>query len=453
MVKLVDKAGDVVDKNQDKYGGWKGLKFHGTGFFRLEKSDRWWFVTPEGNGYLSFGLNHIEPVALMARYNVDYWANQFGLAPEDKTNINAFLPGFEKKVEADFCALGFNALGCHTENRYFSRNLAPYTKIIRFVNTCHYMEPGPEEYFDVFSDKFKEHCDRLALETIPPIKDDPYLLGYFFTDCPIYTELDAAPRIRNIYGNTRKALTTFHNKLRNLPGNAPGKKAYVKTMKAIYASIRNFNDVYYTDFNSFDELEKKANWRTGVDLVNDKETGDNLAFLYAILDKMFEVEVAAVRKYDKNHLIFGDKLNANTFTPPEIVKLCNKHFDLVDYQIYGLLFDHEEIINQWSKLISKPLLIGDGGVNATNRQVPDPYGPHCGSQLERAENFREIVRFLFSRKNFVGLHWCGWMDQWKYMQPGKQHMGIQDAFGKYYDIATEMIEFSTTMYDIAQSGL
>ena len=30
-----------------------------------------------------------------------------------------------------------------------------------------------------------------------PRTDDPYLLGYSMTDCPIFTNLDAAPRIEN----------------------------------------------------------------------------------------------------------------------------------------------------------------------------------------------------------------------------------------------------------------
>ena len=35
----------------DKYGGSKEIKSEATGFFRLEKADRWCFVTPEGHAF------------------------------------------------------------------------------------------------------------------------------------------------------------------------------------------------------------------------------------------------------------------------------------------------------------------------------------------------------------------------------------------------------------------
>ncbi len=43
----------------DRFGGWTRKKFKATGFFRVENDDRWWLVTPEGNAFLSFGINHL----------------------------------------------------------------------------------------------------------------------------------------------------------------------------------------------------------------------------------------------------------------------------------------------------------------------------------------------------------------------------------------------------------
>ena len=44
---------------RDRYGGCLDLVFDATGYFRLEKTDRWWLVTPEGHAFLSFGANHV----------------------------------------------------------------------------------------------------------------------------------------------------------------------------------------------------------------------------------------------------------------------------------------------------------------------------------------------------------------------------------------------------------
>ena len=41
------KAG-MAAEGLDRYGGLKSVCFEATGFFRVERADRWWFVTPEG---------------------------------------------------------------------------------------------------------------------------------------------------------------------------------------------------------------------------------------------------------------------------------------------------------------------------------------------------------------------------------------------------------------------
>ena len=53
--KLLPQSTFAADNNlaRDTYGGDPSLSFDATGFFRLEKTNRWWLVTPEGNAFLS----------------------------------------------------------------------------------------------------------------------------------------------------------------------------------------------------------------------------------------------------------------------------------------------------------------------------------------------------------------------------------------------------------------
>lgn len=440
----------VMSKKTDRYGGYTKINFEASGFFRLEKSERWWLVSPEGNAFLSFGLNHIEPEIMMGDYNVSYWAHKFGIS--DQAAVDDFYPGFYEKVKHDFAMLGMNTLGIHSPTKYYPESWVPYVKQMRFVDNSHYMNPDFDAFHDVFSDDFVEHCDDLAGKIVEPVKDDPYLLGYSMTDCPIFTDLDAAPRINNIYGELRPdGWTTWPCKLRNLSASAPGKQEYVASMKEIYGGkIEGFNKTYHTSFSSFDDLLKAELWRPGVDYTNVKERNDNLQFLYKVVDKCYQVEVAAIRKYDKNHLIFGDKLNGNTDTPDEIVKLSAKHMDLILYQYYAIWEDQKELIDRWSKLTEKPFFMGDSGIAVPDRHLPDPYGPHATSQEDKAERFIEIFYNIYRYPNFVGWNWCGWMDQWKRLQPGKQHSGLVDAYGRLYEpIQKAMAEFSAKMYEVA----
>ena len=45
----------------DFYGGDRERGFRATGYFRLEQTpERWWLVDPDGNGFITIGLNHAE---------------------------------------------------------------------------------------------------------------------------------------------------------------------------------------------------------------------------------------------------------------------------------------------------------------------------------------------------------------------------------------------------------
>jgi hypothetical protein len=81
--------------------------------------------------------------------------------------------------------------------------------------------------------------------------------------------------------------------------------------------------------------------------------------------------------------------------------------------------------------------------------MPDPLGPHCANQVERVECFQVTMVNGFARPDFHGWDWCGWMDQWAALRPGKQHSGLQDPFSAFYPIQKAMIEFSRKMYDVA----
>ncbi|MEE8398662.1 MAG: hypothetical protein V3S89_06635, partial [Desulfobacterales bacterium] len=66
-------------KKLDRFGGWTGKTFKGTGFFRTEHDGkRWWFVTPEGNAFIGFGINHYHADWWAQDYNRDHWVKAFG---------------------------------------------------------------------------------------------------------------------------------------------------------------------------------------------------------------------------------------------------------------------------------------------------------------------------------------------------------------------------------------
>ena len=439
-------------QQNDRYGAWSGKRFEASGFFRLEKSGRWWLVSPEGNAYLSLGLNHATTDFLVQPYNRKHWLESFGAA---SASDPLFVEGFRRRVAEDMKAYGFNALGCHTRTRqYWKAPVWPYVQPFKVVDIDHWRTPVDADFPDVFSTAFENKCrQRASEERLEEFRNDPYLLGYSYTDCPILTELDASARQRVTFGAPRAATSTWPRVLRNLPSGSPGKKVYVELMRERYAGqIYAFNEVYGMSFGSFDAVEEAHNWRPAVERRNANEARDNAAFLERILDRYYQVMAATIRSHDPNHLIFGDKMNGNTDTPDAAIRIAARHNDLTFFQWYAYYGEQHARLDRWSEITGKALLNGDAGLSTPNEHMPHPNGPDAPDQEERARRTLDLGRKAFSRPDFVGWHYCGWMDTWDTM-PGKearQHSGLQDPFGRRYEPIVRAVKtISSEMYDLA----
>lgn len=443
-------GGGVKYSSRDSYGGCPDIRFEASGFFRLEKADRWWLVTPEGSAFLSFGINHIGLRPLERKPYIDHWLEQFGAASVED---DAFLEGFREKVREDMDAFGFNTLGTHSSPRYYGRGFSPYVARSVFVDIPHWKEPTEKQFLDVFAPEFEAYCDAVARKTVAPNRDDPHVIGYSMTDCPIFTDEDAAPRDNNVYGAKRPGLPTWPRVLRNLGAAHPGKKAYVECISELYGGdITGFNKTYGARFGSLDALATAANWRPETDPENSNETRDNNEFLKRVVERFYQVATGAIRTHDPNHLILGNKINGNVTTPDTVIALTDKYMDLVFYQIYGFYDEHKENLDRWAKITGKPFFNGDSSYSVPDADMPDPYGPHCADQQERAARSIEFAENAFARPDFVGWNHCGWMDSSTELrgQGYKQHSGLQTALGQYHQAMLEAVSgFSRRMYDVA----
>ncbi|WKN44980.1 hypothetical protein [Tunicatimonas pelagia] len=435
----------------DRYGGSPRVKGEKTGYFHLENiNGRWWLISPEGNSFLSFGINHIYPELMKRDENRNFWEKRLGVADlEDKVE---FYPALEKKVAADMEAFGFNVFGCHTPTEYYTNLRFPYVKQILFAPICHFRSLTEESFADVFSPDFARMCDTMAKVICHPLRDDPYLIGYKFANCPVWREEESRAREVVMYGGPRKETPTWPRVLRNLPPEAPGKRAYVGFMQKRYdKNISHFNQVYTTSFSSFEELRNATDWRKEADTDNQAELQDLDSFLLTVLEQYYEVICGAIRKYDRQHMILGDKINGNTQTPVEIVRLTAKYSDLIYYQWYGLYDEQKPRLDAWSAATQVPLYNADSCYSTPSERMPHPNGPHCASQEQRAQVSAAFARQAFARPDFVGWDHCGWMDSWNTApkQQDRQHSGLQDPFGNYHEPMRKAFrQFSDEKYRI-----
>ena len=438
---------------RDQYGGWTGKKFAATGFFRVEKDERWWLVTPEGNAFLSFGINHLHPHLWKQDYNREAWKKRLGI---DNLDSREFTPALKTWFLQTCRQYGFNTVGVHTELSAVNRPQPsiPYMQSIHFVDIPHWQQEIPDSNFlDVFSEAFATHCDRLAREFAAPAKDDPFLLGYAMTDCPLFTEEDCRERPDVIGGARREARIGWPRRLRNLGANAPGKKVYVQTMRNIYrGQISDFNATYGTQFDSFDALQTAENWRPHTDLSNGNETRDNIEFLQKVVAKYYQTTRDAIRRYDPNHLFVGDKINANTDALDTLLPITSQFTDIVFYQMYARYEVQKPGLDRWYRTADKPLINGDSAFTMITDTMPRPYGPVADNIEQRAEWTAEFFRNAFARPEFIGWHYCGLIDASNLVvqKQDRQHSGLLTGYGEPYPELLKVLKTCTNeMYEIA----
>ncbi|WP_168565948.1 hypothetical protein [Crateriforma spongiae] len=450
---MAARCGFATNAGQlDRFGGWTGKKFEATGYFRVEKEDRWWFVTPEGNAFLSFGINHLHSDLWQQDFSREAWQQKLGV--DDLNDYSKFAPALRKWFLDTCQQWGFNTAGVHTSLNIINKP-APkiaYMKPIRFVDIPHWRTDIPDDNFlDVFSKSFALRCDRLAKDAAAP--DDPYLLGYSMTDCPLLTEEDCRERPDVIGGARRGARVGWPRRLRNLGRNSAGKCAYIKTMQEIYrGEIGSFNQTYGTTFDSFDALENATDWRPTTDLSNANETRDNLVFLKTVVAKYYETARNAIRTYDPNHLFCGDKLNANTDSMDVVFPVTSQYTDFVMYQMYGRYEVQRPGLDRWTKVADMPFVNGDSAFTMITPTMPRPYGPVADSLQQRAEWTAEFFLNAFARPNFIGWHYCGLIDATQNIprKQARQHSGVLNEFGEPYpDLLRTVKRCSESIYHIA----
>jgi len=101
---------------QDRFGGTARIHGEATGFFRIEEIDgRWWFITPDGHGFLSLAVNHIDSACLKYPDNVHVWNDRYG-------DERSFC---ENGVRYDLKDWGFNTVGWSQEVHVRQRTHTP----------------------------------------------------------------------------------------------------------------------------------------------------------------------------------------------------------------------------------------------------------------------------------------------------------------------------------------
>ena len=349
-----------------KYGGFSGTTAKATGFFRVEQIDgKWWFVDPDGHLFLSTGVNGFGGqgggTRIAGRENYytaepppDLPASSTGRrpGPGDFYGWNLVRRyGANWDLQANEMAVRrAQAWGLNTGRSALSKDKPmPYAAMLRAAQTAPVYMGMP----DVYSEEFARSADSLAASQMAPLKDDPYVLGYFIGNEPAW----------------------------------PGRESELV-------------DMILAGKETETQRKLKAFLAGGDTPARRKE------FALAAFEHQLQITNQAARKHDPNHLNLGIRFGA---LPPDEVIRMGRLFDVYSHNIYEYVPDRAWIAKLY-QLTGRPLLIGEfhfgtptAGRAAALMQV--------ANEKERGIAYRYYMEQMASMPSFVGAHWFAWGDE------------------------------------------
>lgn len=359
-------------------------------FFTIKTiNGKWWFVSPEGNLFISKGINHIN---FKGDFCPSLGYSPYYLAVSRKYTTES---QWAEKTIGRMKNWGFNTIGAWSSPSLFS--FLPYTLILNMGSKA-----GGDwqkgTFPDVFDKKFEEIVDKIAKEECLPRKNDHLLIGYF-----IDNELRWGPDWRS----PNHILDDYFS----LSGNSQGKYEIIKFFKSKYETPENFKKIWGIDIKEWEELVNFKEFPSSLnEEIEKKRLNDRMEFLYIVALRYFKITVNSIKKYDPNHLILGVRFAGYVMEP--VIKAMKDFVDVVSFNWYGFEIP-VEILNKIYTLTGKPVIITEFSFKALDSGLPNSKGAGkpVQTQKERAEYFEKYVTELMKLPYIIGYHWFQWSDQ------------------------------------------
>ncbi|MCC6488145.1 MAG: hypothetical protein IT364_11660 [Candidatus Hydrogenedentes bacterium] len=386
----------------DSYGGWTGLQGTRTGFFHVEKiGDRWWFITPEGNAFFMLKV------------------------------INA-----REEAVPRLKSWGFNAaerksgLPYDVDVSLFRVDLRPYPVAQR---------PGfpPWVTFpDVFDPTWPEKCAQRAEEVLGPIKDDPYLVGYFLVN--------------------EVCLDGWYEAVMRTDLDAPSRAAFFEVARTYYASRPG---------------ELVSDWEAyGAKTVDDLKNiqGDAPAipelkalWVATMAERAFGVASSAARAVDPNHLNLGTRMFNAPLPEPGILAAMGKYCDVISMNLYSMFPDRLPVqmftlVPAIHAITGRPTMTTEFSFRAADTLHPGTMGalPAVDTQAQRAIGYLSYVSAAASIPSHIGVAWYTYHDD-DIEQPWGRYaedcnFGVVDNLRRPYAVLSETMRATNeVIYELA----
>ncbi|TWT81503.1 hypothetical protein CA13_29560 [Planctomycetes bacterium CA13] len=439
----------------------------GTGYVRVEQIDGvWWFISPDGQKFVSLGVNHIEPHLWLAPYNQEATLKRYGadmLTPQGRfdTDSEAAEKWINRQVE--ICRdLRFNTFGKHTHPSISPSLYQDKVYYLASLETAplalwrHEAGEGPMP--DIFSSDFEVYLNQRVAEVVSQHKQSRNLLGYLYTDIPHWVMPDYIQRREN----ERVMIYPWLNTIVRLGASSPGKQRWIEHLKSRYSTAEAAAKVWGMSApaiygTSWEQLAHQQTWFDPSDAEAAEQ--DMESFMQLIADRWYRLHHDAIRQHDRNHLIFGDKTMIEMYRKFLIPSL-KKYVDVIVVQSYNRWSKDAETTDWIYQQLGKPIFNGDGSyayVHPNQQQYKvKGWWTNAKDLADVSAMYKETLDGMMAKPYIIGWHHCGMLQQWDGALRGdvdSNENGFMDPFENYYTEWTDVIrEFNSKAADLHEAA-
>ena len=310
------------------------------GFFTIKKFGRQWlFATPEGRPFFSLGLNHVDPASLRYPENLHLWRERYG---------GRMLRWIRESVRPRLQSWGFNSLGWAQE----------------------VVTRGPTNH---------RHSRHWTAEEYAALQM-PYCHQLPFAD---FHQWETETRHPDFFSGEFADWADHVCREHCVP----------------LADDPNLIGYFYIDCPCWVHIRPDNQWKGPL---FDPERLDSEAGrkeLVKLAGQYYRVTHDAIRRYDRHHLILGDRYEANAALPMEVVEGAKPFVDVLSFQDFRDPIGH---LQEWHEQAGMPVLWADGakGISITDQE---------GETWSRNNGhwYREVLAGLRENPGCIGAHLCG----------------------------------------------
>jgi hypothetical protein len=319
-----------------------------TGMFHLGKiNGRDCLIAPDGNPFLTLGVNHVQ--AIQQNGDPDIFSKQYGR-------------DWEKACAAaheDFRRWGFNTAGYGSPEPL--RRMMPCMVPSYLTKNANYLSDQEFFYSDIFDPNVQEKMKDQLRDLVRTNKDNPNLIGYYWTDTPQW-DLERARRKRG---------TDWVSMIRELPASAPGKKRYERFLAEGGASDEDF--------------------------------------LRLIARELYKVIGEETRRLHPDALIFGERYLMNDH-PNCVLEEALPYIDVLSIQPGGAEFNGA-FFDRLHKKTGKPILLCDHQSSFATTDYPKTMWQQLESEEAVGKAYAQYLKDAFTKPYIIGYHRCQYIDR------------------------------------------